>query len=232
MRGEYGKPGPNYEWRTKPCAGGTTGSASRYRHAERAALDGVHAHRPWADPQQDTPGHWRCDAQWPIAGSSTQQWYPRRPSSWAARRWPRPALTPCATAQAWVWLQATGGVRSRKTWPLTMPTAWCMTRRLSPKRWTSWAWRRCNCAWWPMRRSTSGRCAWRMWRPMARCRSSAVWIVPAQRFRGSPPQALARGPPLSASITPPPGAFSLATAFMAVANAQFPWPAQPHAGHD
>ena len=75
---EYGKPGPNYEWRQKAVRwwdhwlkGVDTGMLNEPRWT--AFMRTGHG----ADPQQDTPGHWRCDAQWPIAGSSTQQWYPQ-----------------------------------------------------------------------------------------------------------------------------------------------------------
>ena len=75
---EYGKPGPNYEWRHKAVRwwdhwlkGVDTGMLNEPRWT--AFMRTGHG----ADPQQDTPGHWRCDAQWPIAGSSTQQWYPQ-----------------------------------------------------------------------------------------------------------------------------------------------------------
>lgn len=76
---EYGVPGPNYEWRQK---------ALRWwdywlKGIENGVLEDPRrmafmrtGHAPATD-METVPGYWRCDAQWPLEGSSTQRLYPR-----------------------------------------------------------------------------------------------------------------------------------------------------------
>lgn len=76
---EYGVPGPNYEWRQK---------ALRWWDYWLKGIDnGVLNDAKWTTflrtghpPATDlavVPGFWRCDAQWPVDGSTSQRFYPQ-----------------------------------------------------------------------------------------------------------------------------------------------------------
>lgn len=102
-----------------------------------------------ADHGKATPGHWRCDArQWPIAGELTQQWYPQAAQQLGSAPLAQ-ASSDALRYRAGVGLAAGnwwGEVTKNMAADDAHSPQFCMTRRLSPKRWTSWAWRRCNCA--------------------------------------------------------------------------------------
>lgn len=76
---EYGKPGPNYEWRQK---------ALRWWDYWLKGIDnGVLNDPKWTSfmrtghpPATDldiVPGFWRCDAQWPVHDGAAQRFYPQ-----------------------------------------------------------------------------------------------------------------------------------------------------------
>lgn len=76
---EYGSPGPNYEWRHK--------ALRWWDYWLKGKDNGILSEPRWTAfmrtgptpsvQSAKTPGHWRCEKQWPVAGASTLMFYPQ-----------------------------------------------------------------------------------------------------------------------------------------------------------
>lgn len=76
---EYGAPGPNYEWRQKALRWWDYWLKDRDNgilNEPRWTAFMRTGHAPVAD-LNEVPGYWRCEKQWPVRNSSTQQFYPQ-----------------------------------------------------------------------------------------------------------------------------------------------------------